>query len=178
MSELIKTEARNYSEFFSRLIFRVLKDKNITRGELDERLVAHYAKGYPNDLQEAERLAGMASRRLSDENLELYQASDIIAAIGYAFSLNVIVSPEDQPDAPYPALWDEPVEDLHLKGYALGCLQNNGTLYIGQLVGMHYNDLMKIAGIGNSTAHQITFALGRNNLHLSTDTTGWTVPKH
>lgn len=79
----------------------------------------------------------------------------------------------------YPKIWDEPVDSLRaLAGMPARCLIDNDVHYIGQLIAMHPNAIIKLPGIGSTTERKIHVALVEQGLKLGTQTGNWTPPKN
>lgn len=170
--------ARNFSVFFSDIIMNTLKEQTVSLHELEKKLLMNFQKAYPDNPEKASWMARNVYHRLMDDKVDLNDVSLIFEAIGLKWG--VMVNPIEEEEAlKYPAIWDQEIDELDLPVRATNCLKfaaEPAVLYIGQLVAMHPNALLKIVNIGHTTAKRIEVAMAQRGLKFGTDTGDWKPP--
>jgi DNA-directed RNA polymerase subunit alpha len=75
--------------------------------------------------------------------------------------------------APFPPVFLKNVKDLELSVRCLNCLQNEGIVYVGDLVKKKESDLMRTPNFGRKSLNDINDVLNRLGLSLGMEVPGW-----
>lgn len=89
-------------------------------------------------------------------------------------SLEFVKESESSVIAPsFPPSFFKNVKDLELPARCLNCLQNEGIVYVGDLVRKKDADLLKTPNFGRKSLNDISEVLGRLGLTLGMNCSGW-----
>jgi DNA-directed RNA polymerase alpha subunit len=179
----------SYTDLFGVLVMELLGSQQISPELLKMKLLDYFQKKFPQQ-HHVSWVANITFDSFMEGRMNLRQFNDIFDALGATLTFMVAVKDVEEPsknegaDSPtafaYPAIWDQPVDDLDITARAVNCLKHAAepaVEYIGQLVAMHPNALLKIVNVGHSTARNIEIALANHGLKLGTDIGKWVSPK-
>lgn len=85
----------------------------------------------------------------------------------------------EQPKPQHDPILDKGVEHLDINVRTQNCLIHAGGIhYIGQLLPLTKNDLLKIPNLGRKSVDQLIEQMAAQGLQLGTDVGNWKVPQH
>lgn len=76
----------------------------------------------------------------------------------------------------YPAIWDQPLDFLDMPIRVTNVLKGENILYIGELIKLSHNDVLRISNMGRVGAGHLIEALKPHKLDLGTNTGDWKAP--
>lgn len=128
------------------------------------------ADGYAKDT--IEKLA----YRFTNQVATLDDLLFVCQALGMTCDISIVI-PEPSKKKTYPeAYWDMKIDELDIPVRATNVLKADLKYYIGDVVQLKYNDLLKIPNLGRVSANRIRDAVTNFGLKLDTNTGDWKAP--